>query len=69
MSNIEKIGIVISQNNNKTLIVLVQTYLSHTKYQKIIIKKKHYFVHDENNICNIGDIILFKLVAPISMEF
>ncbi len=66
MLNKEKIGVVISKKLQKTIIINIQSRFPHLKYKKIILKQKHYFVHDENNICNCGDIILFKEVAPIS---
>lgn len=61
-----KEGLVISNSMDKTVIVKVTRIVKHVKYKKYVKRSSKYFVHDENNECNIGDIILFKEVAPIS---
>jgi small subunit ribosomal protein S17 len=61
-------GIVYSKKMNKTVIVQITKKNKHTKYKKYINKNVKYFVHDENNICNQGDLISFNEVAQISKK-
>jgi len=62
----EKIGIVISNKMQKTIVVKVENRYSHSIYLKTIKKTKKYLAHDEKNICNIGDQVLLKESRPLS---
>nr|YP_009312935.1 Ribosomal protein S17 [Helminthora furcellata]SCW21189.1 Ribosomal protein S17 [Helminthora furcellata]SCW24049.1 Ribosomal protein S17 [Helminthora furcellata] len=62
----EKIGIVISNKMLKTITVAVKTKIPHKKYQKILARTKKYKVHDENNLCQIGDIVKIQETRPLS---
>nr|QCI08800.1 ribosomal protein S17 [Sphondylothamnion multifidum] len=62
----ETSGIVISNKMNKTITVAVKKQISHKKYSKIIIKTNKYYAHDENNTCQIGDIVHIKETRPLS---
>nr|ARO91304.1 30S ribosomal protein S17 [Rhodochaete parvula]ASK39619.1 ribosomal protein S17 [Rhodochaete parvula] len=62
----EKVGKVISNKMNKTIIVAVENRISHLRYNKIVVKTKKYKVHDENNDCNIGDIVKIIETRPLS---
>nr|YP_009315594.1 Ribosomal protein S17 [Liagora brachyclada]SCW24252.1 Ribosomal protein S17 [Liagora brachyclada] len=62
----EKIGIVISNKMLKTATVAVKTKIPHKKYQKILSRTKKYKVHDENNNCQIGDIVKIQETRPLS---
>lgn len=64
----ERIGIVVSNKPQKTIVVAIQTRYQHPKYGKIFIKTKRYMAHDEENICQSGDIVLLKESAPISKK-
>nr|YP_009564968.1 ribosomal protein S17 [Gelidium coulteri]YP_009565368.1 ribosomal protein S17 [Gelidium sinicola]QBA96319.1 ribosomal protein S17 [Gelidium coulteri]QBA96719.1 ribosomal protein S17 [Gelidium sinicola] len=66
MSNQQNTGTVISNKTNKTVTVIVTTKIAHRKYNKIISKTNKYYVHDENNICNIGDVIKIQQTRPLS---
>lgn len=66
MSNRITIGIVISNKANKTIIVKVTNKIAHKKYKKIISKTNKYHVHDEENLCKIGDIVQIQQTRPIS---
>lgn len=61
-------GSVVSDSMNKTVVVKVVRIVKHAKYGKFVKRSTKYFVHDEQNECKIGDIILFKEVAPISKK-
>ena len=50
MARKERIGIVVSNKPQKTIIVAIQTRYAHPKYGKILVKTKRYMAHDEENI-------------------
>jgi len=62
----ERIGIVVSNKAEKTIIVAVQTRYQHPKYGKILIKTKRYMAHDDQNTCKAGDLVLLEESAPFS---
>jgi small subunit ribosomal protein S17 len=66
MSKKERIGIVVSNKAEKTIIVVIQTRYPHPKYSKMLIKTKRYMAHDEKNVCNSGDIVLIQESSPLS---
>ncbi|MCM0158243.1 30S ribosomal protein S17 [Candidatus Nardonella dryophthoridicola] len=61
-----KQGYVLKNKMNKTIIVVVNRLVKHKIYKKIIKKKTKFYVHDEKNICNVGDIVTIKEHRPIS---
>ncbi len=62
----EKQGVVISNKMDKTVVVRVADYEPHPKYKKIMESNKNYKAHDENNVCNEGDIVRIVEHRPIS---
>lgn len=62
----ERIGIVVSNKPQKTIIVAIQTRYQHKKYNKTLIKTKRYMAHDEENTCKSGDVVLLEESPPIS---
>lgn len=66
MTSKNRIGIVVSNKPNKTIIVSIQTRYSHKKYGKILVKTKRYMAHDEENMCQSGDLVLVEEVRPLS---
>ena len=66
MSIKEKTGIVVSNKMSKTVTVAVKTKIAHNKYGKVLGRTKKYKVHDENNECNIGDIVKIQETRPLS---
>lgn len=64
----KKIGLIIKSFLPKTKVVLVQNKYLHKKYQKILIKSKHYMIDDKENISTLGDIVIIKECPPISKK-
>lgn len=62
----ERIGVVVSDKPEKTIVVAIQTRYQHPKYQKILIKTKRYMAHDEENQCKAGDLVLLEESPPYS---
>ena len=59
-------GKVIRNSNNKTIIVDIETTYMHKKYKKFLKKNKKYAVHDEENVCKVGDKVKIIETKPIS---
>jgi small subunit ribosomal protein S17 len=66
MSMKERVGIVINNKMLKTIIVAVKIKIAHKKYGKILARTKKYKVHDETNLCDIGDIVKIQVTRPLS---
>jgi small subunit ribosomal protein S17 len=64
----EKIGIVVSDKMEKTIVVVVEDRYRHPQYSKILIKTKRYMAHDENNEAKIGDKVILDQSRPISRK-
>jgi small subunit ribosomal protein S17 len=62
----ERIGIVVSNKPEKTIVVAIQTRYQHPKYGKILVKTKRYMAHDEKNVCQSGDVVLLEESPPLS---
>jgi small subunit ribosomal protein S17 len=62
----ERVGLVISNKMEKTVVVAVENRASHPKYGKIVVKTKHYKAHDETNTLNIGDRVKIQETRPLS---
>ncbi len=62
----ELVGRVVSDTNNKTITVLVETYKKHPKYGKRVKYSKKYAVHDETNKAKVGDVVRIVETKPLS---
>jgi small subunit ribosomal protein S17 len=62
----EKVGIVVSNKMQKTIVVKVESRYSHPIYSKTMVKTKKYLAHDESGQCNIGDQVLVQETRPLS---
>ena len=64
--NVELIGKVVSDKNDKTITVLVETYRRHPLYSKRVKYSKKYTAHDEKNEAKVGDTVKIRMTRPIS---
>jgi small subunit ribosomal protein S17 len=64
----EKIGIIVSNKMDKTVVIKVESRYSHPIYSKTMIKTRKYLAHDEVNQCNIGDHVLVQECRPRSKK-
>ena len=62
----QKIGIVISNKMQKTIVVKVENRYSHPIYFKTLVKTKKYLAHDESEECKVGDQVLVQECRPLS---
>lgn len=61
-------GTVVSDKNDKTVVVRVERRYTHPLYKKTVRQSKKYKAHDENNACKVGDVISIQESAPISRD-
>jgi small subunit ribosomal protein S17 len=59
-------GVVVSDKQNKTLVVRVERRFAHPVFGKVIRRSKKYHAHDENNEFKVGDVVWIEEHAPIS---
>jgi len=59
-------GVVVSDKNDKTIVVLVETHKTHGKYGKRVKYGKKYYAHDENNDAKNGDTVTIMECRKLS---
>ncbi len=62
----ERIGLVVSNKMDKTIVVAVERKQRHPKYGKFIKLTKKFYAHDEKNECSEGDIVKIMETRPLS---
>jgi small subunit ribosomal protein S17 len=63
-----RIGKVVSNKMDKTVVVAIETLVSHPLYKKSVKRTTKFKAHDENNECNIGDRVKIMETRPLSKE-
>lgn len=61
-------GRVVSDKMDKTIVVAVETFVSHPLYGKSVKKTTKFKAHDENNECKSGDIVKIMETRPLSKD-
>ncbi|MGB9681940.1 MAG: 30S ribosomal protein S17 [bacterium] len=64
----ERIGVVVSNKMQKTVIVAVERRFTYPLYGKTVKTIKKYKAHDEENKCQVGDVVLIRETRPLSKE-
>ena len=59
-------GTVVSDKNNKTVVVEVERRYTHPMLKKTVRRSKKYHAHDEDKSCKVGDIVRIEESKPIS---
>jgi small subunit ribosomal protein S17 len=59
-------GVVVSDKQDKTIVVSVERQVMHPVYKKFIKKSKKYAAHDENNQFKVGATVRIEECAPVS---
>lgn len=62
----EKIGVVVSDKMEKSIVVAVKRKVKHPIYGKFLNKTTKFHAHDEENTCNIGDTVRIMETRPLS---
>jgi len=65
---VKKIGTVVSDKMDKTIVVAVQDSVRHPLYKKIVKRTYKLKAHDENNECVVGDRVKVMETRPLSRE-
>jgi small subunit ribosomal protein S17 len=63
-----RLGTVISDKMDKTVIVQVGSSKAHRLYRKTVRQRARFKVHDEKNECGVGDLVRITETRPISRE-
>ena len=63
-----KVGFVISNKMDKTIIVAVEDSVRHSLYGKSVKRTKKFKAHDEENQCSIGDKVRIMETRPLSKD-
>ena len=63
-----KVGIVVSDKMDKTVVVAIEDLVIHSLYGKSVKRTKRVKVHDENNECTVGDKIRIMETRPLSRD-
>jgi len=61
-----RVGEVISERMNKTIVVEVEMRKAHPKYGRIVRHSKKFYAHDEQNSCKVGDVVRIRETRPLS---
>ena len=63
-----RVGKVVSDKMDKTVVVSIQDNVKHPLYKKIIKRSVKFKAHDEKNECGIGDRVMIMETRPISKD-
>ena len=62
----ERVGVVVSDVQDKTIVVMVERRTAHPLYHKVVKVSKKFAVHDENNEARKGDTVRIVETRPLS---
>jgi len=63
-----RIGVVVSDKMDKTVVVAIKTKVRHPLYGKMVNRTRKFKAHDEENSCGIGDTVKIMETRPISKD-
>lgn len=63
-----RVGTVVSDKMDKTVVVSIVDRISHPLYKKIIKRTTRFKAHDENNACGVGDKVAIMETRPLSKD-
>lgn len=61
-----RVGTVVSDKNDKTIVVAVETLVEHPLYRKRVRRTKKFHAHDEKNEARVGDKVRIMETRPLS---
>ncbi len=59
-------GRVVSNKMDKTVVVAVERTVKHKQYRKYVTRMKTFQAHDENNACQVDDVVIIEECRPLS---
>ena len=63
-----RVGVVVSDKMDKTIVVAVKDNVQHPLYKKILKRTVKFKAHDDNNECRIGDRVMIMETRPLSKD-
>ena len=63
-----RVGKVVSDKMDKTIVVAIEDNVKHPKYGKVIKNTVKFKAHDENNECGVGDTVKIMETRPLSKD-
>ena len=63
-----KVGVVVSDKMDKTVVVKVERRIFHDAYNKVVKRTTRFKAHDERNQCGVGDRVLIIETRPLSRD-
>ena len=60
-----RIGKVVSNKGDKSIVVAIETMVNHPLYKKRVKKTTKFMAHDEQNLCDVGDIVKIMETRPL----
>ena len=63
-----RVGVVVSDKMDKTIVVAVKDSVQHPLYKKILKRTVKFKAHDEKNECGVGDKVLIMETRPLSKD-
>jgi len=63
-----RVGRVVSDKMDKTVVVLIETRRPHPLYRRIVRRSKRFKAHDEANECHLGDVVRIVETRPLSKD-
>lgn len=63
-----RVGIVVSDKMDKTIVVAIEQRVKHPLYKKIVKRTKKFKVYDENNVAGVGDKVLIAETRHLSKD-
>ena len=64
----ERIGVVVSNKMDKSIVILVERKVKHPKYGKFVKKSTKFMAHDEKNEAGMGDTVRIMETRPLSKK-
>ena len=63
-----RVGVVVSDKMDKSVVVAVKDSVQHPLYKKIMKRTVKFKAHDENNECGVGDRVMIMETRPLSKD-
>ncbi len=62
----ERQGVVIGNKMDKSITVATDRFVAHPLYKKVVRRTTKFHAHDEDNTCNVGDVVRIRETRPLS---
>lgn len=63
-----RVGVVVSNKMQKTVVVAIDSFKRHRIYKKVVRRTHHFMAHDEKEACAVGDVVRLAETRPLSAQ-